>query len=59
MVRINIDVVPMVKDTHIVGLITHRDVLLDGSEAMGLKVEDLLTKDLFTVYKETIMKEIS
>jgi CBS domain-containing protein len=59
MVRANIGAVPVVEGTHLVGLITHRDVLLAGSEAMGLKVEDLMSKELATLDKETGIKEIS
>jgi len=59
MVRANIGAVPVVEDKHLVGLITHRDILLAGSEAMGLKVEDLMSKDLATVDEKTNIKEIS
>ncbi|MBZ9570742.1 CBS domain-containing protein [Methanobrevibacter sp. TMH8] len=59
MVRANIGAVPIVNGKHLVGLITHRDVLLAGSEAMGLKVEDLMSKNLSTVGETTSIKEIS
>lgn len=59
MVRANIGAVPVVEDKSLVGLITHRDVLLAGSEAMGLKVEDLMSKDLSTVDRNATIKEIS
>jgi len=59
MVRHNIGAVPVVEDKQLMGFITHRDVLLAGSEAMGLKVEDLMSKDLATVDEETNIKEIS
>jgi len=59
MVRANIGAVPVVNDKNIVGLITHRDVLLAGSEAMGLKVEDLMSKNLATVNETANIKEIS
>ena len=59
MVRTNIGAVPVVDNNRIVGVITHRDILLAGSEAMGLKVEDLMSKDLSTIDKKTNIKEIS
>ncbi|RBQ23432.1 Inosine-5'-monophosphate dehydrogenase [Candidatus Methanobinarius endosymbioticus] len=59
MVRTNIGAVPVVDNTYLVGLITHRDVLLAGSEAMGLKVEDLMSRNLSTVGEKTTIKEIS
>jgi len=59
MVRANIGAVPVVENKNLVGLITHRDILLAGSEAMGLKVEDLMSKDLATVNEKTSIEEIS
>lgn len=59
MVRANIGAVPVLEGTRIIGLITHRDILLAGSEAMGLKVEDLMSKDLSTVDENVSIKEIS
>jgi CBS domain-containing protein len=59
MVRANIGAVPVVNGKHLIGVITHRDVLLAGSEAVGLKVEDLMSKDLATVDEKTNIKEIS
>jgi CBS domain-containing protein len=59
MVRANIGAVPIIDNVHLVGLITHRDVLLAGSEALGLKVKDLMSKDLATVDENTSIKEIS
>ncbi|MDL2270265.1 CBS domain-containing protein [Methanobrevibacter sp. OttesenSCG-928-I08] len=59
MIRSNIGAVPIVDGEKLVGLITHRDVLLAGSEASGLKVEDLMTKKLITVTKDTNIKDIS
>ena len=59
MVRANIGAVPVVDGKHLMGFITHRDILLAGSEAMGLKVEDLMSKDLATVGENTNIKEIS
>ena len=59
MVRANIGGVPVVKDEKLIGLITHRDILLAGGEALKLKVEDLMSKDLVVVNKDTHLKDIS
>lgn len=59
MVRANIGGVPVIKDDKLVGLITHRDILLAGGEALKLKVEDLMSKDLVVVNKDTHIKDIS
>ena len=59
MVRANIGGVPVVKDEKLIGLITHRDILLAGGEALKLKVEDLMSKDLVVVNKNTHLKDIS
>ncbi len=59
MVRANIGGVPVVKDEKLIGLITHRDVLLAGGEALKLKVEDLMSKELVVVNKDTHLKDIS
>ncbi|MGL6298607.1 MAG: CBS domain-containing protein [Methanobacteriaceae archaeon] len=59
MVRANIGGVPVLDDGKLIGLITHRDVLLAGSEAMGLKVEDLMSKNLSVVGEDTNIVEIS
>ncbi|WP_460008700.1 CBS domain-containing protein [Methanobacterium movens] len=59
MVRANIGGVPVIKNGTLIGLITHRDILLAGSEALKLKVEDLMSKDLKVVNKKTHLKDIS
>ena len=59
MLRANIGGVPVLEGKKLVGLITHRDILLVGNEAMGLKVEDLMSKELCTVDKNTSIKDIS
>ncbi|MCK9151933.1 CBS domain-containing protein [Methanobacterium alcaliphilum] len=59
MVRTNIGGVPVVKESKLIGLITHRDILLAGGEALKLKVEDLMSKNLVVVSKDTHLKDIS
>jgi CBS domain-containing protein len=59
MVRANIGGVPVVKNEKLIGLITHRDILLAGGEALKLKVEDLMSKELVVVNKDTHLKDIS
>jgi len=59
MVRANIGGVPVVKDDKLIGLITHRDILLAGGEALKLKVKDLMSKELVVVNKDTHLKDIS
>lgn len=59
MVRSNIGGVPVLDGKTLIGLITHRDVLLAGSETMGLKVEDLMSKNLSVVLEDTNIVEIS
>jgi len=59
MLRSNIGAVPVVENKKLLGLITHRDVLFAGNEAMGLKVKDLMSKNLATVDEETNIKDIS
>jgi CBS domain-containing protein len=58
MLRANVGGVPVLDGKKLVGLITHRDVLLAGNEAMGLKVEDLMSKNLCTVNVNTSIKKI-
>jgi CBS domain-containing protein len=59
MVRLNVGGLPVVDDNILVGLITHRDILLAGGEALGLKVYDLMSKDLVVVNKETPIMDIT
>ena len=59
MMRCNVGGLPVVDDKKIVGIITHRDVLLAGGEALGLKVNDLMTKDLYVANKDTSILEIT
>jgi CBS domain-containing protein len=59
MMRCNVGGLPVVDDKKLVGIITHRDVLLAGGEALGLKVNDLMTKDLYVANKNTPILDIT
>ncbi|HPU37376.1 MAG: CBS domain-containing protein [Methanothermobacter sp.] len=59
MVRANIGGVPVVEGDKLVGFITHRDILLAGSEALKLKVKDIMSRDLVVVDKNTPIGSIS
>ena len=59
MLRANIGGLPVVENGVLIGLITHRDILLAGGEALKLKVEELMSKDVVMVNKETSFKKIS
>lgn len=59
MMRCNVGGLPVVDDKKLVGIITHRDILLAGGEALGLKVNDLMSKDLYVANKDTPILEIT
>ncbi len=59
MMRCNVGGLPVVDDKKLVGIITHRDVLLAGREALGLKVGDLMSKDLYVANLDTPILEIT
>ncbi|AEG17211.1 CBS domain-containing protein [Methanobacterium paludis] len=59
MMRCNVGGLPVVDKKRLLGIITHRDILLAGGEALGLKVNDLMSKDLMVVNRETQIKDIT
>jgi CBS domain-containing protein len=59
MMRCNVGGLPVVDDKKLVGIITHRDILLAGGEALGLKVEELMSKDLKVAEPDTPIMEIT
>ena len=59
MMRCNVGGLPVVDEERLVGIITHRDILLAGGEALGLKVEDLMSKDLMVAEINTPIMEIT
>jgi CBS domain-containing protein len=59
MMRCNVGGLPVVDDKKLVGIITHRDILLAGGEALGLKVEELMSKDLKVAEPDTPLMEIT
>jgi CBS domain-containing protein len=59
MMRCNVGGLPVVDDKKLVGIITHRDILLAGGEALVLKVEDLMSKDLLIAEIDTPIMDVT
>jgi len=59
MMRCNVGGLPVVDGQKLVGIITHRDILLAGGEALGLKVDDLMSKDPMVAEEETPIMSIT
>lgn len=59
MMRCNVGGLPVVDKEQLVGIITHRDVLLAGGEALGLKVNDLMSKDMIFAKRKTPIMDVT
>lgn len=59
MVRVGIGGLPVMKGRKIVGMITHRDTILAGNKANGLRVRDIMTPKVRTISRKTSLKEIA
>ena len=59
MMRCNVGGLPVVDGQKLVGIITHRDILLAGGEALGLKVDDLMSKDPIVADEDTPIMAIT
>jgi CBS domain-containing protein len=59
MMRCNVGGLPVVDGRRLVGIITHRDILLAGGESLGLKVDDLMSKDPKVAQKNTPLMDIT
>lgn len=58
MMRQGIGGLPVLKWGKLVGMITFRDIELAGKEVIGLKVKDLMSKNVISIKPETTLKEI-
>lgn len=59
MSRMGIGGLPVIEGKKIVGMITHRDTILVGDKASGLKVRDIMTPKVRTISRKTSLKEIA
>ncbi len=58
MMRQGLGGLPVVRNGEMVGIITHRDTILVGKGAMKIKIEDVMTKDVLVIKKDTGFDEI-
>lgn len=59
MTRSSIGGLPVVKDGKVMGIVTQRDIMLARNfQIGGLKVEDLMTREIVVVRKDAPLKEI-
>ena len=59
MIRRGFGGLPVLEGTQLVGIITHRDIVLAGESAAGLRVTDLMTKDVHTVTGDARLKDVA
>ncbi len=59
MMRHGIGGLPVVENGRLVGVITHRDIILAGEEVVGLKVKDIMSKNISTINEDTSIKKIT
>lgn len=59
MMRHGIGGLPVVEDDRLVGIITHRDIILAGEEVVGLKVGAIMSKKVLSIKENTSFKEIT
>jgi CBS domain-containing protein len=59
MIRLGIGGMPVVEDGKVVGMITHRDVILIGERASTMKVGEVMTMDILTVDVGTPIRTVA
>lgn len=57
-VRRGVGGLPVVVDGELVGMITHRDVILAGDYAKAMKVRDIMSKKVLSVKEDTAVGEL-
>jgi CBS domain-containing protein len=58
MTRQGIGGLPVVEEDELKGIITHRDIILVGNDAMNLRVEEIMARKIMTVEEDTPLKEV-